>query len=91
MNITRIPDLRRNLAWTQERLADESGVGIRTIQRIESGTDASLETLSMLALALRVSVRELFEDIEDLDLISRVESSRLMLVPIASKPHGIER
>jgi len=74
MNITRIPDLRHKLAWTQERLAEESGVGIRTIQRIESGTDGSLETLSMLALALRVSVRDLFEDIEDLDLISRVES-----------------
>jgi len=74
MNISRIPGLRHKLAWTQERLADESGVGIRTIQRIESGTDGSLETLSMLALALRVSVRDLFGDIEDLDLISQVES-----------------
>jgi transcriptional regulator with XRE-family HTH domain len=74
MNTTRIPDLRQELAWTQERLAVESGVGIRTIQRIESGNDASLETLSLLADALRVPVRDLFAEIEDPDLSSRVES-----------------
>ncbi|GAA1768315.1 helix-turn-helix domain-containing protein [Agromyces humatus] len=74
MNTTRIVDLRQEYGWTQERLATESGVGLRTIQRLEAGQDASLETLSLVAEALRVSVRDLFTTIDDAELSSRVES-----------------
>ena len=74
MNTTRIIDLRQEYGWTQERLATESGVGLRTIQRLEAGQDASLETLSLVAEALRVSVRDLFIAIDDADLSNRVES-----------------
>lgn len=49
MNTTRIADLRQTAGWTQERLATESGVGLRTIQRLEAGNEASLETLSLVA------------------------------------------
>lgn len=73
MNKTRIVELREENGWTQERLASESGVGLRTIQRLEAGQDASLETLSLLAEALRVSVRDLFASIDE-DLNTRVES-----------------
>ena len=74
MNKTRIVELRQAQGWTQERLAKVSGVGIRTIQRLEAGEDASLETLSHVADALRVPVRDLFMVIEDADLSGRVES-----------------
>jgi transcriptional regulator with XRE-family HTH domain len=73
MNRTRIVELREEHGWTQERLASASGVGLRTIQRLESGHDASLETLSLVANALRVSVRDLFTSIDD-ELNDRVES-----------------
>ncbi len=56
----RIGELRRLRGWTQERLAEQSGVAVRTIQRMESGRDASLETLSAVAAALEVPVRDLF-------------------------------
>ena len=49
MSTTRIAELRQENGWTQERLATESGVGLRTIQRVEAGQDASLETLSLVA------------------------------------------
>lgn len=49
MNKTRVVELRQAHGWTQERLATASGVGIRTIQRLEVGEDASLETLSLVA------------------------------------------
>lgn len=49
MNRMQITTLRQNLGWTQERLATESGVGVRTIQRLEAGHDASLETLSLVS------------------------------------------
>lgn len=74
MSTTRIADLRQEIGWTQERLATESGVGLRTIQRLEAGKDASLETLSLVADALRVPVRELFATIDDAQLSGRVES-----------------
>ncbi|WP_205881331.1 helix-turn-helix transcriptional regulator [Leucobacter viscericola] len=60
---TRISELRQNLGWSQERLASESGVATRTIQRLEAGNDVSLETLSLIADALDVSVEELFTDV----------------------------
>lgn len=74
MNTTRIADLRQAAGWTQERLATESGVGLRTIQRLEAGNEASLETLSLVADALRVSVSELFASIDDADFGNRVEA-----------------
>ncbi|QAV70383.1 XRE family transcriptional regulator [Salinibacterium sp. UTAS2018] len=74
MNETRIVDLRRERGWTQEKLATECGVGIRTIQRLEAGNDASLETLSLVADALGVPVRDLFAAIESDELSGRVDS-----------------
>ncbi|MBH0008304.1 helix-turn-helix domain-containing protein [Salinibacterium sp. SWN1162] len=74
MNETRIVDLRRERGWTQEKLAAECGVGIRTIQRLEAGSDASLETLSLVADALGVPVRDLFAAIESDELSGRVDS-----------------
>ncbi|MFJ7288763.1 helix-turn-helix domain-containing protein [Curtobacterium sp. NPDC098951] len=60
MNEMRIAALRRERGWTQERLAEASGIAVRTVQRLEGGKDASLETLSALARALEVPVRDLF-------------------------------
>jgi transcriptional regulator with XRE-family HTH domain len=74
MNKIRIAELRQEHGWTQERLATESGVSLRTVQRIESGNDASLETLSLIADSFRVPVRDLFSVLDDSDLDSRVES-----------------
>lgn len=74
MNESRIVELRQERGWTQDKLAAESGVGIRTIQRLEAGNDASLETLSLVAEALRVTVRELFTAIDSDELSGRVDS-----------------
>lgn len=68
MNEMRIAALRRERGWTQERLAETSGIAVRTVQRLESGKDASLETLSAIARALDVTVRDLFATQEPADL-----------------------
>lgn len=65
MNETRIDELRRAKGWTQEKLADESGIAVRTIQRVESGQDASLTTVTAIANALGVPVRDLFASLEN--------------------------
>lgn len=46
-------------AWSQEQLAEMAGLSTRTVQRIESGEQASLETLSALAAVFETSVAEL--------------------------------
>jgi transcriptional regulator with XRE-family HTH domain len=74
MNETRIATLRLERGWTQEKLAVESGLGVRTIQRIEAGKDASLETISLIARSFGVPMRDLFVAIEDENLTSRVDS-----------------
>ncbi|MEG2578902.1 MULTISPECIES: helix-turn-helix domain-containing protein [Actinomycetes] len=64
MNESRIAELRRARGWTQERLAAESGITVRTVQRLEAGNDASLETISLVAKALEVPVGDLFKSVQ---------------------------
>lgn len=74
MNETRIAELRTQRGWTQERLAEASGVTARTVQRLEAGSDASLDTLSRIAKALEVQVRELFRTVGDADYARAVSA-----------------
>lgn len=53
--------LRLARAWSQEQLAEISGLSTRTVQRIENGERPSLETLSALAAVFDVGVAELAE------------------------------
>jgi D-alanyl-D-alanine-carboxypeptidase/D-alanyl-D-alanine-endopeptidase len=52
--------LRRQNGLSQEQLSNNSGVALRTVQRIEAGSvSAHLQTLSLLAKALNIDVSEL--------------------------------
>lgn len=73
-NKTLIADLRKQKGLTQEKLADISGLNVRTIQRLESGEDASLETLRSIAVALNVEVVELFESISSEERMEQIEA-----------------
>ncbi len=53
---------RKERGWSQEELALHSGVSVRTIQRIETGKRASLETLKCLAAVFETSVSELVSE-----------------------------
>lgn len=54
-----IKKLRLKRGWSQEQLADLSGISTRTIQRLERGANASLETLKSLASVFEINVAEL--------------------------------
>ncbi len=56
-----IKKLRLQKGWSQEQLADISGLSTRTIQRLERGENASLETLKSLASVFEINVAELSE------------------------------
>ncbi|EMF6667215.1 TPA: helix-turn-helix domain-containing protein [Serratia marcescens] len=55
----RIRPLRLEKGWSQEQLATVAGLSTRTVQRIENGEQASLETLTAIAAALGVQVSDL--------------------------------
>ena len=57
-----LKELRISRHFSQEQLAQMSGLNVRTIQRIESGHNASLESLKCLASALDVDVPTLNQE-----------------------------
>lgn len=59
-----IRKLRLKRGWSQEQLADLSGLSIRTIQRIERGQKPGLESLKCLAAVFETSVSELQQEQE---------------------------
>lgn len=57
-----LKELRISRHFSQEQLAQMSGLNVRTIQRIESGSNASMESLKCLAAALEVDVSTLNQE-----------------------------
>ncbi len=62
-----IKKLRERKNWSQEQLATMSGLSVRTIQRIESGNKASIESLKSLASVFEVDISKLLEEITVID------------------------
>lgn len=56
--------LRLQRGWSQEQLADLSGLSVRTIQRIERGGGASVESLKALAAVFEVDFRQLRQEVD---------------------------
>ena len=57
-----LKELRISRHLSQEHLAQMSGLNVRTIQRIESGNNASVESLKCLAAALEVDISTLNQE-----------------------------
>ena len=59
INIELLKKLRHEKAWSQDQLADISGLSLRTIQRIEKNGNASLESKKAIASAFEIKAVEL--------------------------------
>ncbi len=57
-----LKELRISRHLSQEQLAQMSALNVRTIQRIESGSNASIESLKSLAAALEVDIATLTQE-----------------------------
>lgn len=57
-----VQKMRLQRGWSQQQLADLSGLNVRTIQRIENGQSASLESFKALGAAFNVDFSELQEE-----------------------------
>ena len=62
-----IKKLRKKNNWSQEQLASFCGVSLRTIQRVEAGNKASLDTIKSLASVFEVEISKLTEEIIVID------------------------
>lgn len=72
-----IQQRRIDRGWSQEELAMHAGVSARTIQRIETGQRASLETLKCLAAVFETSVSELVQEQTMTNTASQISSRPL--------------
>lgn len=59
INSARLRELRTARQWSQEQLANLSGLNLRTIQRLESGAKISTESLRALAAVFEVPAESL--------------------------------
>lgn len=57
-----VQTLRLKRGWSQQQLADASGLSARTIQRIENGQQASIESLKSLAAVFEVDFATLSQE-----------------------------
>jgi transcriptional regulator with XRE-family HTH domain len=56
-----IQKLRLQRGWSQEQLAELSGLSVRTVQRLERGQTASMESLKALASVFETDISTLKE------------------------------
>ncbi len=82
-----IQKLRLDKGWSQEDLAMHSGISVRTIQRIENGKRASLESLKCLAAVFETSVSNLVQEkpmtntqVSDQHFVEQAEQDAMRLV-----------
>jgi transcriptional regulator with XRE-family HTH domain len=90
-----IKRLRMKSNGSQEQLAQLSGLSLRTIQRVEAGSKASLETLKSLASIFEVELSTLTEEIIMIDKDSKEWKSepwyiRFMLLEVKKRSYAIK-
>jgi transcriptional regulator with XRE-family HTH domain len=67
-----VQKLRLQRGWSQEQLAELSGLSVRTIQRIERGNAASVESLKALGAVFEIDFSKLKEPDMDMSDTPRV-------------------
>jgi transcriptional regulator with XRE-family HTH domain len=59
--------LRTKNGWSQDQLATLTGLSLRTIQRVEAGRAASMETINSLSSVFETDITKFTEEIEVID------------------------
>jgi transcriptional regulator with XRE-family HTH domain len=87
-----IQKFRLQRGWSQEQLADMSGVSVRTIQRLEQGKPAAIETLKSIGAVLDVPFHELrsspMNDEDLTPLSNNLPADEVMALRYARKLRG---
>ena len=64
INLRNIKKMRLERHWSQDQLAEMSGLSIRTVQRIENGENAGLESLKCLAAVFDTNIADSDKNVE---------------------------
>lgn len=59
--------LRTKKGWSQDHLATLTGLSLRTIQRVEAGRSASMETVNSLSAVFETDITQFTEEINVID------------------------
>jgi transcriptional regulator with XRE-family HTH domain len=78
-----LKELRAQKGWSQEEFAAISGISTRTLQRIEAGEKANMETLRAIAAALKMDVTTLLP----LNALMQDEEFARMQVQLQEQAH----
>lgn len=80
---TLIKKLRNEKLWSQEELASACGLSLRTIQRLESSGNASLETVKALASVFEINSDNIISSDESFEMYKHVQRGDYMLLALA--------
>jgi transcriptional regulator with XRE-family HTH domain len=72
-----VQKLRLQRGWSQQQLAELSGLSVRTIQRIENGKTASTETLKSLASVFEIDFQQLQPEVDMHTITSEEKTEQL--------------
>lgn len=86
-----IKKLRLQRGWSQEHLSQFSGLSVRTIQRIENGQKAGLESLKSLAAVFDMQVTELQKEEEMTEQAKEPSEQRIALQEVREIKHFYSR
>lgn len=87
--MSKLKDIREQQNLTQEELSKKSGISVRTIQRIEAGTDPKGYTLRVLGETLGIHEKELLNkqfEIENKEEQISLNYSLIKLINLSSLP-----
>ncbi len=79
--MSRLQEFRESLNLTQKELYEKSGISVRTIQRIEAGTEPKGHTLKVLATTLGISENDLLKKNES---VGELNYTLLKLINLSS-------
>jgi len=76
-----LKNLRVEKGWSQEQLAEISGISARTIQRLEKGEKPGMETLKALAAGFEMSIFELQRATMDKEELAAMNNGIISQIP----------
>ncbi|MWB93090.1 helix-turn-helix domain-containing protein [Flavobacterium sp. GA093] len=87
--MSKLKQIREQKNLTQEELSEKSGISVRTIQRIESGTAPKGHTLKTLSSALEICENELLNNekeipTESLETNNGINFQKIKLINLSS-------
>ncbi|MGB5245503.1 MAG: helix-turn-helix transcriptional regulator [Woeseia sp.] len=87
----RLARVRKQQGWSQDRLAEEAGLGVATLRRIESGQDSQLESWLKILKALRMSasIEQLLPEKYDSPMAEALASNKRRQARVADSAPGI--